>query len=153
MLISPAYAQAAGGGEGGLAFLIPLVLIFIVFYFLLIRPQQKRMKEHQNMVQALRRGDRVVTGGGLIGTVTKVIDDGEIQVEVAEGVRVRVMRQTIQQVLSKTEPAKKDQDKADNDTKSEGAKSEGAKSEGGGGKGLLGRLRGEDGESSDKEKS
>ncbi|MFQ5776366.1 MAG: preprotein translocase subunit YajC [Kiloniellaceae bacterium] len=108
MLISPAYAQAAsGGGDSGLLSLLPLVLIFVVFYFLLIRPQQKKMKAHKALVEALRRGDRVVTGGGLIGTVTKVLSDTEVQVEVAEGVRVRVVRNTIQDVLSKAEPADK----------------------------------------------
>ena len=109
MFINPAFAQTAGGQGGGLTFLIPLILIFVVFYFLLIRPQQKRMKEHQNMVTNLRRGDRIVTGGGVVGTVTKVIDDNEVQVEIAEGVRVRVMRQTVQQVMDKSEPADKDQ--------------------------------------------
>jgi len=141
MLINPAYAQAAGGGQGGFAFLIPLILIFVVFYFLLIRPQQKRMKEHQNMVAGIRRGDRVITGGGLVGTVSKVIDDDEIQVEIAEGVRVRVMRKTIQQVLSKSEPANKEAASQDNQA---------GKDQSGGGKGLLGRLRGEDGNKSDR---
>ncbi len=107
MIISPAYAQAAaGGGESGLLTLLPLVLIFVVFYFLLIRPQQKKMKHHKAMVGALRRGDKVVTAGGLIGTVTKVIDDNEMQVELAEGVRVRVVRATISEVVAKTEPGK-----------------------------------------------
>ena len=106
MLISPAYAQdAAAGGQSGLITLLPIVLIFVVFYFLLIRPQQKKMKQHRAMVDALRRGDRVVTGGGLIGTVSKVISDTEVQIELAENVRVRVMRQTIQDVMAKTEPA------------------------------------------------
>jgi len=106
MLISPAYAQAAaGGGESGLITLLPIVLIFVVFYFLLIRPQQKKMKQHKAMVEALRRGDKVVTGGGLIGTVSKVINDNEIQVELTENVKVRVLRHTIQDVMSKTEPA------------------------------------------------
>lgn len=108
MLISPAYAQTAGGGgEAGLISLLPLVLIFVVFYFLLIRPQQRKMKVHRAMVDALRRGDRVVTGGGIIGTVSKVVSDTEVQVEVAEGVRLRVLKHTIQEVLSKTEPADK----------------------------------------------
>lgn len=107
MLITPAYAQGAGGGESGLISLLPLVLIFVVFYFLLIRPQQKKMKAHKALVEALRRGDRVVTAGGLIGTVTKVLSDTELQVEVADGVRVRVVRNTIQDVLSKGEPADK----------------------------------------------
>jgi len=84
---------------------LPLVLIFVVFYFLLIRPQQKKMKAHRGMVEALKRGDRVATGGGLLGTVTKVISDSEVQVEIAEGVRVKVLRHTIQEVLSKGEPA------------------------------------------------
>ena len=85
---------------------IPLILIFAIMYFLLIRPQQKKVKEHQNMVTALRRGDQVVTQGGLIGKVTKVKEENEIEVEVATGVKVRVVQNTIAQVLSKTEPAK-----------------------------------------------
>ena len=84
----------------------PLILIFAIMYFLLIRPQQKKVKEHQNMVAALRRGDQVVTQGGLIGKVTKVKEENEIEVEVATGVKVRVVQNTIAQVLSKTEPAK-----------------------------------------------
>ncbi len=84
---------------------VPLILIFAIMYFLLIRPQQKKVKEHQAMVAALRRGDLVVTQGGIIGKVSKVKDDGEIEVEIADNVRVRVMRATIVQVLSKTEPA------------------------------------------------
>ncbi len=84
---------------------IPLILIFAIMYFLLIRPQQKKLKEHKAMVGALRRGDQVVTQGGLIGKVAKVKDDNEIEVELAEGVKVRVVRGTIAQVLSKTEPA------------------------------------------------
>ncbi|MEO9574190.1 MAG: preprotein translocase subunit YajC [Tateyamaria sp.] len=85
---------------------VPLILIFGIMYFLLIRPQQKKVKEHAAMVGALRRGDQVVTQGGLIGKVTKVKDDNEIEVEVADGVKVRVVQSTIAQVLSKTEPAK-----------------------------------------------
>ena len=84
---------------------IPLILIFAIMWFLLIRPQQKKMKEHQAMVAALRRGDQVVTQGGLIGKVAKVKDDNEIEVELAEGVKVRVVKGTIAQVLNKTEPA------------------------------------------------
>src|SRR3546814_6063726 len=104
MLISPAYAQAAGGG-GGDPFMtfLPIILIFVVFYFLLIRPQQKKAKQHREMVSALRRGDKVVTAGGMIGTVTKIISDTEAQVELAEGVRVRVVRHTISDVLSRPE--------------------------------------------------
>ncbi|MEO9820361.1 MAG: preprotein translocase subunit YajC [Paracoccaceae bacterium] len=85
---------------------IPLILIFGIMYFLLIRPQQKKMKDHQAMVAGLRKGDRVVTQGGLIGKVIKVKEDNEIEVEVAEGVKVRVVQNTIATVLSKTEPAK-----------------------------------------------
>ncbi len=84
---------------------IPLILIFGIMYFLLIRPQQKKLKDHQAMVAALRRGDQVVTAGGLIGKVSKVKEDGEVEVELAEGVKVRVVRSTIAQVLNKTEPA------------------------------------------------
>ena len=104
MLISPAYAQAAGGGGDIFSAILPLVLIFGVFYFLLIRPQQKKMKMHKEMLAAVRRGDRVVTGGGILGTVTKVIDDHELTVEIADGVRVRVQRSTIAAIVSKTEP-------------------------------------------------
>ena len=117
MLISPAYAQA-GGGESGIVALLPLVLIFVVFYFLLIRPQQKKMKQHREMVKALRRGDKVVTAGGLLGQITKVIDDNEVQVELADNVRVRVVRHTIGEVISKPEPAKGD--KPANDDKASG---------------------------------
>lgn len=85
---------------------IPLILIFGIMYFLLIRPQQKKVKEHAAMVSALRRGDQVVTQGGLIGKVVKVKDDNEVEVEVADGVKVRVVQNTIVTVLSKTEPAK-----------------------------------------------
>lgn len=84
---------------------LPLILIFVIMYFLLIRPQQKKVKEHQAMVSALRRGDQVVTQGGLLAKVTKVKDEGELEVEIADGVRVRVVRSTIAQVVSKTEPA------------------------------------------------
>ncbi|MEO0372360.1 MAG: preprotein translocase subunit YajC [Pseudomonadota bacterium] len=84
---------------------IPLILIFAIMWFLLIRPQQKKLKEHRAMVEQLRRGDQVVTQGGLIGKVSKVKDDDEIEVEIASGVKVRVVRGTIAQVLSKTEPA------------------------------------------------
>ena len=84
---------------------IPLILIFAIMWFLLIRPQQKKMKEHQAMVAALRRGDQVVTQGGLIGKVSKVKDDHEIEVELNTDVKVRVVKNTIAQVLNKTEPA------------------------------------------------
>ncbi len=106
MFATPAYAQAAGGSAGaGIAGFIPIILIFAIMYFLMIRPQQKKMKEHQAMVAALRRGDQVVTQGGLIGKVTKVKDDNELEVELTTDVKVRVVRSTVAQVLSKTEPA------------------------------------------------
>jgi preprotein translocase subunit YajC len=101
MFISPAYAQAAaGGGTETLMQFLPLVLIFVVFYFLLIRPQQKRQKEHKALLGALKRGDRVVTAGGILGKVT-IVKDGvdEVEVEIAPNVRVSVLRQTIGDVL------------------------------------------------------
>jgi preprotein translocase subunit YajC len=107
MFVSPAYAQAAGEvGAGSLiANFLPLILIFGIMYMLLIRPQQKKMKQMKAMIDALRRGDQVLTGGGIVGKVTKVGDDGMIEVEIAEGVKVKVMKHTITQVMSKTEPA------------------------------------------------
>ncbi len=107
MFVTPAYAQDAGAA-GGLISIIPFILIFVIMYFLLIRPQQKKMKEHQAMVSGLRRGDQVVTQGGIIGKVVKVKEDGEAEVEIAEGVKVRVLKSTIATVISKTEPAAKD---------------------------------------------
>lgn len=105
MFATPAYAQAAGGAGGAFGSLVPLILIFAIMYFLLIRPQQKKLKEHKAMTEGLRRGDQVVTQGGVIGKVVKVKDGDEIEVEVAEGVKVRVVQSTIVSVLSKTEPA------------------------------------------------
>ena len=90
----------------GFESLIPLILIFGIMYFLLIRPQQKKLKDHQAMVAALRRGDQVITQGGIIGKVVKVKEDGEVEVEIADGVKVRVIQSTIASVISKTEPAK-----------------------------------------------
>ena len=101
MFESPAYAQEAGAAAGGTASffvqIFPLVLIFIIFYFLLIRPQQRRVKQHQAMVMAVKPRDTVVTGGGLIGKVTKV-DENEVEVELAQGVRVRVVKSTLSDV-------------------------------------------------------
>ncbi len=106
MLISPAYAQAAGGDSTStLIQLAPLALIFVVFYFFLIRPQQTKAKQQRAMLDAIRRGDRVVTGGGFIGTVAKVVNPEEVLIDIADNVRVRVVRSTIAQVLAKTEPA------------------------------------------------
>ncbi len=90
----------------GIQQFVPLILIFGIMYFLLIRPQQKKVKQHQAMVAGLRRGDQVVTQGGIIGKVVKVKEDGELEVEIAEGVKVRVIQSTIATVVSKTEPAK-----------------------------------------------
>ena len=107
MFVTPAFAQAAGSAGAGsaIAQFIPVVLIFAIMYFLLIRPQQKKMKNHRAMVEALRRGDQVVTSGGIVGKVVKVQEDGMVEVEIAEGVKVKVVRSTIGQVLNKTEPA------------------------------------------------
>ncbi|PRY26247.1 protein translocase subunit yajC [Aliiruegeria haliotis] len=106
MFATPAYAQAAGaGGPGAIMQFLPLILIFAIMYFLLIRPQQKKMKQHQKMVSELRRGDQIVTQGGIIAKVAKVKDDNELEVEIADGTKVRVVRSTVAQVLSKTEPA------------------------------------------------
>lgn len=91
--------------SSAIAQFVPLILIFAIMYFLLIRPQQKKMKDHQKMVENLRRGDMVVTQGGLIGKVAKVKDDNEVEIELAEGVKVRVVQSTIASVLTKTEPA------------------------------------------------
>ena len=85
---------------------IPLILIFAIMYFLLIRPQQKKAKEHTNMVSNLRRGDNIITQGGIVGKVAKVKEDGEIEVEIADGVKVRIIKSTVATVISKTEPAK-----------------------------------------------
>ncbi len=110
MFVSTAYAQTASGAAGqpglDLMSILPLILIFVVFYFLLIRPQQKKLKEHKTMVDGLRRGDRVITAGGIIGTVTRVGTEDDVTVEIAEGVRVRVVRSTVTTVLAKTEPTR-----------------------------------------------
>jgi preprotein translocase subunit YajC len=107
MFVTPAFAQAAAAPTAGsaIAQFVPLILIFLIMYFLLLRPQQKKMKQHRAMVEALRRGDQVVTSGGIVGKVSKVQEDGMVEVEIAEGVKVKVVRHTISQVLNKTEPA------------------------------------------------
>jgi len=105
MLVSPAYAQAAPGGSVMSSMLIPMLLVFGIMWFFLIRPQQKKLKEDEAMRNALRRGDKVLTSGGILGKVTKVKDDGEIEVEIAQGVKVHVTKAAIAQVMSKTEPA------------------------------------------------
>ena len=106
MWISTAYAQGTGiFDQNALVQFLPLILIFVVFYFLLIRPQQRKAKEQKSMLDALRRGDRVVTGGGIIGTVARVDNPEEVVVDIAENVRVRVLRSTITTVLAKPDPA------------------------------------------------
>lgn len=107
MFASPAFAQAAGGtAPSALAgSFIPLILMIGIMYFLLIRPQQAKAKQHKAMVEALRRGDQVVTQGGIMAKVTKVLEDGLVEVEIAEGVKVKVVKTSISQVISKTEPA------------------------------------------------
>jgi preprotein translocase subunit YajC len=109
MLISPAYAQDAAGMLGGATQFLPLILIFVVFYFLLIRPQQQKQKDMRRMLAALKRGDRVVTGGGILGTVQRVpmvqdkdgkqVPSNEIEVEIAPNLRVTVLRETITSVI------------------------------------------------------
>ena len=111
MIISPAYAQAAGGA-GGLSSLLPFLLIFVVFYFFLIRPQQKRAKEHREMVSNVKRGDKIVTSGGLLGTVSKS-DEGQesVEVEIAKDVKVSVMRTMIADLREKKDAPKADKAK------------------------------------------
>ena len=109
MFITPAFAQSPslfGGDGGGLSMMIPFVLVFVIMYFLMIRPQQKRQKQHQEMVKNVRRGDTVITSGGLVGKVTKVVDEDQIEVEISDGVRVRQMRAMVSEVRAKGEPVK-----------------------------------------------
>jgi preprotein translocase subunit YajC len=115
MFIIPAFAQSGlfgglfGGDSGGMiTSFMPLILILVIMYFLILRPQQQKVKQHQSMVKALRRGDTVVTNGGLVAKVTKVIDDDHIEVEIADGVRVRHMRAMVSDVRAKGEPVKDD---------------------------------------------
>lgn len=86
--------------------LVPMLLVFVIFYFFMIRPQQQRMKQHRATIDAIRRGDTVVTQGGIIGKVTRVKDDGELEVEIADNTRVRVIKGTIAEVRVKGEPTK-----------------------------------------------
>lgn len=107
MFVSPAFAQAAGAAPGGVmnSLLIPMVLVFGIMYFFMIRPQQKKLKEDQAMREAVRRGDQILTQGGIIAKVVKVRDDADIDVEIADGVKVRMTKAAIVTVMSKTEPA------------------------------------------------
>ncbi|MGA0531457.1 preprotein translocase subunit YajC [Hansschlegelia sp. KR7-227] len=110
MFVTPALAQAASGtGPGSTDFfiqLLPFVLIFVIMYFLILRPQQKRVKEHREMIKNVRRGDTIVTSGGIIAKVTKVVDDSEVEIEIAPNVRPRLSRAMIAEVRAKGEPVK-----------------------------------------------
>jgi preprotein translocase subunit YajC len=125
MLITPAYAQAAAGGDANsmLMSLLPFALIFVIMYFLILRPQQKKVKDHQELVKNIRRGDTVVTSGGLVGKVTKVVDDDQIEFEISDGVRVRQMRQMISGVRTKGEPAKEESEAKEKAEKDEASSS------------------------------
>lgn len=107
-MITPAFAQAAGGGGSTdmLMSLVPFVLIFVIMWFLIIRPQQKRAKAHQEMIKNVRRGDTVVTAGGIIAKVTKVTDDAELEAEIADGVKIKLIKGMITDVRAKGEPVK-----------------------------------------------
>ncbi len=111
-MITPAFAQAAGAASSTTDFMssfIFLLPIFAIFYFFMLRPQQRRIKEHEKLVNAIKRGDTVVTSGGFIGKVTKAVEGTpEVEVEIADGVKVKVVRSAIAEVRSKTEPAKTD---------------------------------------------
>ena len=113
MFITPAYAQASGGlgTTDMLVQFAPLIFVFAIMYVLLLRPQQKRASENKLMIKNVRRGDTVVTNGGIVGRVTKVIDDNELEAEIADNVRVRVVRSMIADVRAKGEPVKADQPK------------------------------------------
>jgi preprotein translocase subunit YajC len=119
MFTSPAYAQAAAEPASIFTSMFPLIAIFGIFYFLLIRPQQKKVKEHKAMLEAVRRGDRIVTNGGIVGLVTKVLDEERaLMVEIADDLKVKVMRDMVSTVMSKTEPVsaeKADAGNADKD--------------------------------------
>ncbi|MFW6077154.1 MAG: preprotein translocase subunit YajC [Hyphomicrobiales bacterium] len=124
MFVSEAFAQGAGGTGGDLfAMLVPLILIMAVFWFLLIRPQQKRAKEHQELIQGVRRGDVVATAGGMIGKVARVVDDNEVLLEVADNVRMRFQKQAISEVRAKGEPVSAEPDEARPKKKSAAKKS------------------------------
>ena len=122
LFINSAYAQAAGAPEApagsvGMSF-VPLLLILGVFYVLLIRPQQKKLQEQEKMIKSLKRGDRVVTAGGIHGKISKLLDDGEhLMLEIADGLHVKVVRNTIVSLAAKTEPAKADTPVTEEDKK------------------------------------
>lgn len=107
MFVTPAYAQAAGAPAGMDIFtsFVPIILLIVIFWFLIFRPQQKRMKQHQAMLSAIKRGDTVVTNGGLVGKVIKAVENEDLEIEIAQGVKVKVVRGMISDVRSKTEPS------------------------------------------------
>jgi preprotein translocase subunit YajC len=104
MFVTPAYAQTVGSDPYALMSILPFVLIFVIMYFLIIRPQRQQMKKRQEMLAAVRRGDSVVTGGGLLGKVTKVINDNELEIDLGNGLKVTALRTTIADVRVKGEP-------------------------------------------------
>ena len=109
MLFTSAFAQAAGAPSSPtdmLSFVAPFAIIIVIMYFLMIRPQQKRAREHTDLIKNVRRGDTIVMNGGLIGKISRVIDDAEIELEIAPNVKVRVARALISEVRSKGEPVK-----------------------------------------------
>ncbi len=113
MFISEAMAQTSSAAAGGfdIVALLPMVVIFAVFYFLVIRPQQKKVKAHKAMVAGARRGDKIITASGIYGKVVKEIDDAEVEVEIAANVNIRLLKSAIGEIISKTAPAEKKSDK------------------------------------------
>lgn len=109
MFITPAFAQSPlGGGDSLISFLAPMVMIVAIMYVIVLRPQQKKAKEHQELIKNLRRGDTVYTSGGLVGKVTKVVDDEQVEIEIADGVRVRQVRSLVTGIRAKGEPVRDD---------------------------------------------
>ena len=110
MFITPAFAQGfgAGGSSDMIMSMLPIAGIFLIMYFLVLRPQQKRVKAHQEMVKNVRRGDTVITSGGTVAKVTKVVDDEQLEIEIADGVRIRQLRTMVSEVRAKGEPVKED---------------------------------------------
>ncbi|TPW29578.1 preprotein translocase subunit YajC [Pararhizobium mangrovi] len=107
MFVTPAHAQTVGGGGAEMVMsILPFVLIFVIMYFLIIRPQRQQMKKREEMLKNIRRGDQVVTGGGIVGKVTKVVDDREVEIEIADGMRIRAVRSLLSEVRAKGEPVK-----------------------------------------------
>jgi preprotein translocase subunit YajC len=110
-MIQEGFPMPSFGNTDMLTSLLPFALLFVIMYFLILRPQQKRVKQHQEMVKNVRKGDTVITSGGLVGRVTKVIDDDQVEIEISDGVRVRQMRSMVSDVRAKGEPVK-DEDSA-----------------------------------------